>query len=65
MLGKIVKVFLTEPNTMHPTDVIGWILEGGPKITVKNAMNSLGNFEDVQISRVISDRLVEGFLIEK
>jgi len=65
MLGKIVKVFLTEPNTMSPTDVIGWILEGGPKISVKNAINSLGNFEDVQISRVISDRLVEGFLIEK
>ncbi|MHA1562356.1 MAG: B12-binding domain-containing radical SAM protein [Promethearchaeota archaeon] len=65
MLGKIVKVFLTEPNTMNPTDVIGWILEGGPKISVKNAINSLGNFENVQISRVISDRLVEGFLIEK
>ncbi|MHA1701066.1 MAG: B12-binding domain-containing radical SAM protein [Promethearchaeota archaeon] len=65
MIGKIVKVFLAEPNTMSPTDVIGWILEGGPKITVKDAIKSLGNFEDVQISRVITDRLVEGFLIKK
>jgi len=65
MIGKIVKVFLAEPNTMSHTDVIGWILEGGPKITVKNAIKSLGNFEDVQISRVITDRLVEGFLIKK
>ncbi|QEE14964.1 radical SAM protein [Promethearchaeum syntrophicum] len=63
MLGKIVKVFLSEANMLNPKDAIGWILEGGPKITVKNAAKYIGNFYDVQISSVISDRLVEGTII--
>ena len=64
MLGKIVKVFLSEANMLNPKDAIGWILEGGPKITVKNAAKLIGNFSDVQISSVISDRLVEGIIID-
>ena len=63
MIGKIVKVFLSEANMLNPKDAIGWILEGGPKITVKNAAQFIGNFYDVKISSVISDRLVEGTII--
>ena len=63
LIGKNVKVFLSEVNSLHPNDAIGWILEGGPKITVKNAAQFIGDFYDVQISSVITDRLVEGTII--
>ncbi|MHA1721238.1 MAG: B12-binding domain-containing radical SAM protein [Promethearchaeota archaeon] len=63
MIGKIVKVFISESNMFNPNDAIGWILEGGPKITVKNAAKFIGTFCNVQISSVISDRLVEGTII--
>ncbi len=64
MIGKTVKVFLSEVNSLNPNDAIGWILEGGPKITVKNAAQLIGDFYDVQISSVITDRLVEGTIIQ-
>ncbi len=63
LIGKTVKVFLSESNSLNPNDAIGWILEGGPKITVKNAAQFIGDFYNVQISSVISDRLVEGTII--
>ncbi|MHA1584936.1 MAG: B12-binding domain-containing radical SAM protein [Promethearchaeota archaeon] len=59
-VGKKFKVFLSEKNEQYPNDAMGWILEGGPKVTVQNASQYVGNFREVQILRVLSDRLLYG-----
>ena len=41
LLGQIVSVYLSEKNRDYPSDAIGWILEGGPKVSVQNAAESV------------------------
>ena len=60
LLGKKVRVFLSEENTTHPKDAIGWILEGGPKVSVSGAVELVGTFQVVTIIQVLSDKLVLG-----
>ncbi|UYP46546.1 hypothetical protein NEF87_002831 [Candidatus Lokiarchaeum ossiferum] len=60
LLGKKVRVFLSEENTTHPKDAIGWILEGGPKVSVINSVHLVGTFQDITIIQVLSDKLVLG-----
>lgn len=62
MVGSVISVFISEVNTQQPADAIGWILEGGPKVSVQKGAKFLGKVKKVQITRVISDRLIEGFL---
>jgi hypothetical protein len=60
LLGKSVTVFVSEINNHQPQDAIGWILEGGPKISIKNAAKFINTVQLVRIQCVISDKLVEG-----
>ena len=62
MIGQTVKVFLSEINRQVPTDAMGWILEGGPKVSVVRGASFLEQFRDVVITQVITDRLVLGQL---
>jgi radical SAM superfamily enzyme YgiQ (UPF0313 family) len=62
-LNKTVRVFITEPNTQSKGDAIGWILEGGPKVSVKSGKIFIGQWQNVKVIRVISDRLVEAEII--
>ncbi len=63
LIGKKVRVFLSELNMFHDTDAIGWILEGGPKVSVINSSNLMNTFQDVVIVKVLSDKLVLGKMI--
>ncbi len=63
LLGKKVRVFLSEENTTHPKDAIGWILEGGPKVSVSGAVELVGTFQVVTIIQVLSDKLVLGKIL--
>lgn len=60
LLGKKVRVFLSEENTTHPKDAIGWILEGGPKVSVIDSAQLVGTFQNITIIQVLSDKLVLG-----
>lgn len=63
LLGKKVRVFLSEKNIHYPTDAIGWILEGGPKVSVKNGIKFLNEIKTVQIKQILSDKLVLGEIV--
>lgn len=65
MLGRTFKVFLTEINRTHPKDAMGWILEGGPKVSVIEGADLLETYQTVRILQVLSDRLVLGQIISK
>ena len=58
-----MRVYIAERNTQQPDAAIGWLLEGGPKISIIGGKNVLHTFQWVQISRVISDRLLEAHLV--
>ncbi|MHA1795425.1 MAG: hypothetical protein ACTSUK_04890, partial [Promethearchaeota archaeon] len=64
IVGKDFKVFISEMNRNYPKDAIGWILEGGPKVSVVNGAEYLGSFQKVQIRKVLSDRLVLGEILK-
>jgi Radical SAM superfamily len=64
LIGRQLKIILVEVNKLNNQDSIGWILEGGPKVSVKNSSQFLGQMRNVRITRVISDKLLEGFIID-
>ncbi len=63
LLGSTVSVFLSEGNVHYPSDAMGWILEGGPKISVQNGKNLIGTIQKVTIIQILSDKLVLGQII--
>lgn len=63
LVGSSMRVFLSEVNKYYPDDAMGWILEGGPKVSVKGAVDLVGTFQDITIIQVLSDRLVLGEII--
>ena len=58
LVGQQIQVFLSELNSLHESDAIGWMLEGGPKISVINGARFLGSYQMVRIIQILSDRLV-------
>ncbi|MCF2138884.1 MAG: radical SAM protein [Candidatus Lokiarchaeota archaeon] len=58
IIGEEFRVYLTEINQQYPSDAMGWILEGGPKVSVINGSKYIGSFQNVRIIKVLSDRLV-------
>lgn len=63
MINKKYRVLIAEPNNFKPGDAIGIIMEGGPKVTIPNAASLMNTIQNVRITKVISDKLVEGKLI--
>ncbi|MHA1620385.1 MAG: B12-binding domain-containing radical SAM protein [Promethearchaeota archaeon] len=63
LLGQTIKVYLTELNSLHKSDAIGWMLEGGPKVSVIKGAHLLGTYQTVRIIQVLSDRLVLAELV--
>ena len=63
MLGNIFEVILAEPSFFNKKDAIGYILKGGPKVLVKNAGNRLEDSCSIKVMKVISDKLVEGIIV--
>ena len=63
MINKKFRVLIAEPNKFKRGDAIGIIMEGGPKVSIAQAANLINTIQTVRISKVISDKLVEGKLI--
>ena len=63
LIGQKVTVVISEINNRNPQDAIGWILEGGPKVSVRNGSKLLNQVKTVQIVQVFSDKLVEGIIV--
>lgn len=63
MIGKEFSVILAEPSHSKKADIIGYILQGGPKVLVKDRIDLLGQVITVKIINVLSDKLVEGQII--
>jgi radical SAM superfamily enzyme YgiQ (UPF0313 family) len=64
LIGKTVHVMISEKNFHDPQGAIGIDLAGGPKVAVEQAKDLIGEIRTVQITKVLSDRLVFGVLIE-
>ena len=64
MVNKKYRVLIAEPNNYKPRDAIGIIMEGGPKVSIKNGIEFMDTLQTVLIIRVISDKLVEGRIVE-
>lgn len=65
IIGKEFQVFISEINRNYPQDGIGWILEGGPKVSVIKGAEYVGTFQKIRILKVLSDRLVQGEIVKK
>ena len=63
LIGQKVTVVISEINNRNPQDAIGWILEGIPKVSVRNGSKLLDQVKTVQIVQVFSDKLVEGIIV--
>ncbi len=63
MIGKDFDVILAEQNFINKEDAIGYILQGGPKVLVKKGNIMMGALVKARINKVISDKLVEGFIL--
>ncbi|MHA1291160.1 MAG: B12-binding domain-containing radical SAM protein [Promethearchaeota archaeon] len=63
MIGNIYEVILAENSFLNKDDIIAYIVKGGPKVLIRNAANYIGTMAKVKINRVISDKLIEGFIV--
>lgn len=63
--GKIVKVIVSEPNYRDKDGAMGYILNGGPIVAVKNARQQIGEILKVRIEKAITDKLVLGRIVSK
>ncbi len=63
LVGQHIRVFLSEINSLHKSDAIGWMLEGGPKVSVNNGARYLGTYQTVCVIQILSDRLVLAELV--
>ncbi|MHA1384490.1 MAG: B12-binding domain-containing radical SAM protein [Candidatus Helarchaeota archaeon] len=60
LLNKKFQVIIAETHMKNSTDGIGYILEGGPTVLIKNGGNLIGKEVTVKITHVLSDKFVEG-----
>lgn len=63
MIGKMYDIILSEPSFSNKFDSIGYILQGGPKVLVKNSAKLLGKKAKVKIVRMFSDKIIEGIIV--
>ncbi|MBD3193104.1 MAG: radical SAM protein [Candidatus Heimdallarchaeota archaeon] len=61
--GKKVKVIISEPNYRDKNGAMGYILNGGPIVAVKNARERIGEILMVKIEKAITDKLVLGTIV--
>ncbi len=64
MLEKSYEIILAETSFFNKKDAIGYIIRGGPKVLVKNASDKIEDVVNVNINKVLSDKLVEGSIIQ-
>lgn len=62
-LGKKMKVIISEPNFHVENSVMAIMIEGGPKVTINDAIDKIGQIVTVKIVKALSDRLLLGELI--
>ncbi len=60
LIGKNFKVIIAERHKRNKNDGIGYILEGGPTVLIKNGGKLIGKEVNARIIRVLSDKFVEG-----
>ncbi|MFX0133475.1 MAG: B12-binding domain-containing radical SAM protein [Candidatus Hodarchaeota archaeon] len=63
LINKKLQVLIAEPHIQNKNDGIGYILEGGPTVLIKNGGKLIGKEVTVRIIRVLSDKFVEGEII--
>ncbi len=64
LVGKKVRVILSEPNYREEGGAIANILDGGPMVAVENAKERIGEIVTVYIDKVITEKLVHGKIVE-
>lgn len=64
LVGKKVRVILSEPNFREENGAIANILEGGPMVAVADAKERIGEIVTVYIDKVITEKLVHGKIVE-
>ncbi|MHA1593808.1 MAG: B12-binding domain-containing radical SAM protein [Candidatus Baldrarchaeia archaeon] len=60
LLGRTFRVIIAEPYKYNLSYGVGYVINEGPVILVRNAGSDVGKTMKVRITRVLSDRLVEG-----
>ncbi|NVM00718.1 MAG: radical SAM protein [Candidatus Helarchaeota archaeon] len=63
LIDKKFQVVIAEPHKRNKNDGIGYILEGGPTVLIKNGGKLIGKEVIVRIISVLSDKFVEGEII--
>ncbi|MHA1156321.1 MAG: B12-binding domain-containing radical SAM protein [Candidatus Heimdallarchaeota archaeon] len=64
LVGKKIRVILSEPNYREENGAIANILEGGPMVAVEDAKERIGEIVTVFIDKVITEKLVHGKIVE-
>lgn len=64
LVGKEVRVILSEPNYREEGGAIAIILDGGPMVAVADAKERIGEIVTISIDRVLSEKLVHGTIID-
>ena len=65
VVGELVKAIIAGKYHKNPDLLVAYPLVHGPVILVKGNSNLIGKLCDIRITRVISDRLVEGKILDK
>jgi radical SAM superfamily enzyme YgiQ (UPF0313 family) len=65
VVGESVKAIIAGKYHKNPDKLVAYPLVHGPVILVKGNINLIGKLCDIRITRVISDRLVEGKILDK
>ncbi|MHA1699152.1 MAG: B12-binding domain-containing radical SAM protein [Promethearchaeota archaeon] len=65
-VGLVVRALIAEPDFKDERDAIGYMLEGGPKIKVKNGKPYINDnqIHFIRIEGVISDKILTGRLLK-
>ncbi len=64
LVGEIFKVIISEKNLRDETGAIAYILGGGPMVAVEEAIDKIGEILTVKITKVLSEKLVLGKIID-
>ncbi|MFX1294733.1 MAG: B12-binding domain-containing radical SAM protein [Promethearchaeota archaeon] len=64
-IGRIERAIVSELARGDNTKVIGYPLYGGPTILIDDAADSLGKIVQVKITKILSDKLIGGYIISK
>jgi radical SAM superfamily enzyme YgiQ (UPF0313 family) len=65
VIGESVKAIIAGKYHTNPDLLVAYPLVHGPVILVKGNSNLIGRLCDIRITKVISDRLVEGRILDK